>query len=253
MVLRYGGVYAEVGVECATPLDSVLRPGDSLVTGWEAEAATDDDALAHGMVRRRQLLQWWFAAAPGHPALQEVVDRVVSSVGRRLSEDPHRDALERTGPGVWTDVVLRYALRPPSSAQARGWDWVGDTASLATCNQPAHQPTTLPHSHHMSLLPGHATPLLPMPLLHCPRGCSSAAPHCLSTQPWLNTATLPCPAYLPALTGKPMASAHPASRRFWLSIPSAHSPRAAPPAISISISCRGRTPSWGDEWGGGGD
>lgn len=142
VVLRYGGVYAEVGVECAAPLDSVLRPGDSLVTGWEAEAATDNDALAHGMVRRRQVLQWWFAAAPGHPALQEVVDRVVSSVGRRLSDDPHRDALERTGPGVWTDVVLRYALRPPTSAQARGWGsvWV-------------RQPDWLPATDHHPPLP----------------------------------------------------------------------------------------------------
>lgn len=120
VVLRYGGVYAEPGVECATPLDAVLHPGDTLVTGWEAEAATDAAALARGMVRRRQLLQWWFAAAPGHPALQEVVNRVVGSVGQRLSEDPHRDALERTGPGVWTDVVLRYALWPASSAQVRG-------------------------------------------------------------------------------------------------------------------------------------
>jgi hypothetical protein len=61
--------------------------------------------------RRRQLLQWFFAAAPGHPALRELCDHVARNAMNSFSNDTVRDTLERTGQGVWTDVVLRHALK----------------------------------------------------------------------------------------------------------------------------------------------
>jgi hypothetical protein len=46
VVLRYGGVYADIDTECKQPLDQVIRHTDSLLVGWEGEA-TDHDALVH--------------------------------------------------------------------------------------------------------------------------------------------------------------------------------------------------------------
>lgn len=87
----------------------------------------------------QQVLNWVIAAAPGHPALTAAADRIVHNAGcgltrspmcllwstitavrramrvisnraflgrRRLSNHSHRDTLERTGPGPWTDSVL---------------------------------------------------------------------------------------------------------------------------------------------------
>ena len=108
VVLRLGGVYADVDTECVTPLDAFLRPRDALVVGWEGEFATDEMAYSRHFVRRRQVLNWAFAAAPGHPALREVCDRIKENARSVFSNNTNRDTLERTGPGPFTDVVLRH-------------------------------------------------------------------------------------------------------------------------------------------------
>ena len=61
-----------------------------------------------------QVLQWVFAAAPGHPALREMCEHVAAHAMASFGMADH-DTLERTGPGPWTDIVLKHArLHPPS-------------------------------------------------------------------------------------------------------------------------------------------
>ena len=60
-----------------------------------------------------QALQWTFAAAPGHPALQDLCDFIWQHVDKLFSSDEHLDVLERTGPGPWTDAVLKQARLHP--------------------------------------------------------------------------------------------------------------------------------------------
>eukprot|EP00218_Dolichomastix_sp_CCMP3274_P014156 CAMPEP_0170135690 /NCGR_PEP_ID=MMETSP0033_2-20121228/2605_1 /TAXON_ID=195969 /ORGANISM="Dolichomastix tenuilepis, Strain CCMP3274" /LENGTH=1019 /DNA_ID=CAMNT_0010371293 /DNA_START=85 /DNA_END=3144 /DNA_ORIENTATION=+ len=117
-VLKNGGVYADVDTECRAPLDAFLYPSDTLVVGWENEFATDEAAYLRHYVRRRQILNWVFAAAPGHPALREVCNRIASRALARFSNNTNRDTLERTGPGIFTDVVLRHALAHEREASA---------------------------------------------------------------------------------------------------------------------------------------
>ena len=57
-----------------------------------------------------QVLQWVIVAAPGHPVLKEVCDFIALHALSKFSNNTNRDTLERTGPGVWTDAVLRHAL-----------------------------------------------------------------------------------------------------------------------------------------------
>ena len=118
VVLRLGGVYADVDTECVTPLDAFLRPRDALVVGWEGEFATDEMAYSRHFVRRRQVLNWAFAAAPGHPALREVCDRIKENARRVFSNNTNRDTLERTGPGPFTDVVLRHFWKRSAARRA---------------------------------------------------------------------------------------------------------------------------------------
>jgi mannosyltransferase OCH1-like enzyme len=42
VILKYGGVYADIDVECRKPLDTVLLPSDAMVVGWEVEVPTDE-------------------------------------------------------------------------------------------------------------------------------------------------------------------------------------------------------------------
>jgi mannosyltransferase OCH1-like enzyme len=115
VVLRLGGVYADIDTECRQPMDSLIRSKDTLIVGWENEFPDPQAAVESWYVRTRQVLQWVFAGAAGHPALREVCDRIAGSVRTTFSSDPNLDILEKTGPGVFTDVVLRHAARHPPS------------------------------------------------------------------------------------------------------------------------------------------
>lgn len=64
------------------------------------------------------MLQWTFAGAPGHPALREICDHIARHTGIAFSASTNVDTLERTGPGVWTDTVLKHAhAHPPSKVR----------------------------------------------------------------------------------------------------------------------------------------
>mmetsp|Transcript_13518 Transcript_13518/g.38436 ORF Transcript_13518/g.38436 Transcript_13518/m.38436 type:complete len:382 (-) Transcript_13518:1448-2593(-) len=119
VLLRYGGIYADIDTECKIPIDTLLLPTDAMVVGWENEWATNAVAFEHHYVRRRQVLQWVIAASPGHPVLQEVCDFIASHALSKFSNNTNRDTLERTGPGVWTDIVLRHALSTSSKWPVR--------------------------------------------------------------------------------------------------------------------------------------
>jgi hypothetical protein len=45
VVLRHGGVYADIDTECRRPLDEVLRSRDTLVAGWENEFPSAEAAV----------------------------------------------------------------------------------------------------------------------------------------------------------------------------------------------------------------
>ncbi|EFJ45370.1 hypothetical protein VOLCADRAFT_105912 [Volvox carteri f. nagariensis] len=121
VILRLGGVYADIDVELRQPLDTVLLPTDTLVVGWEAEVATDAEAFKRHFVRRRQVLQWFFAAAPGHPVLRAACDHIARYARHTFSNNTNRDTLERTGPGMWTDAVLRHAAAHPPTKAGDPW------------------------------------------------------------------------------------------------------------------------------------
>lgn len=121
-LLGDGGMWADIDTEALAPLDSVLLPNDTLVVSIEAENLTFA-AASIGRYGRwpTQLCQWAMAAAPGHPALQRVVDIVTKNAlgGAVLSSSPDFNVILRTGPAPWTDAVLpeaaagRARLMPP--------------------------------------------------------------------------------------------------------------------------------------------
>ncbi len=37
IILRVGGVYADIDAECKQPLDTIIRSRDTLIVGWENE------------------------------------------------------------------------------------------------------------------------------------------------------------------------------------------------------------------------
>ena len=122
VVLRLGGYYADVDTECRRPLAGLARPKDTLIVGWEGEFDSLADAQARRFVRQRQVLQWTFAAAPGHPALRDACDRIAERARSKntFSNNTNVDTLLKTGPGLWTDAVVRAAIQARKSESIWG-------------------------------------------------------------------------------------------------------------------------------------
>ncbi len=55
VVLRMGGVYADIDTECRKPLNNLILPRDTLVVGWENEFPTAEEASSRKYVRKRQV------------------------------------------------------------------------------------------------------------------------------------------------------------------------------------------------------
>lgn len=55
MVLRLGGVYADLDTECRRPISELIAPRDTLLTGWENEFDQPADAERRHYVRSRQV------------------------------------------------------------------------------------------------------------------------------------------------------------------------------------------------------
>jgi len=62
VVLRSGGVYADIDVECRKPLNSLIMPRDTLIVGWENEFSTAEEARNRKYVRKRQVCAFYRCA-----------------------------------------------------------------------------------------------------------------------------------------------------------------------------------------------
>lgn len=45
VLLRHGGVFADVDAECRQPLDGLIQSRDTLVVGWDNEYSSAERAL----------------------------------------------------------------------------------------------------------------------------------------------------------------------------------------------------------------
>jgi len=108
VILKHGGVYADIDTECRKPLDDMIDAKDTLIVGWENEFESDAKAYSRHFVRRRQVLNWAFAGAPGHPALLAVAEHINAGAKRVFTKASNRNTLERTGPGAFTDTIMSH-------------------------------------------------------------------------------------------------------------------------------------------------
>ena len=56
VVLRLGGVYADVDTECKKPLNDLILPRDTMLVGWENEFPNMEHARFRSYARERQVL-----------------------------------------------------------------------------------------------------------------------------------------------------------------------------------------------------
>jgi hypothetical protein len=85
--------------------------------GLENEFSSLAEAKRRTYVRQRQILQWAFMAAPHHPAMQALCDTLAKQATAQFHvhsiqvAKPILDTLERTGPGLFTDIMAGWVRR----------------------------------------------------------------------------------------------------------------------------------------------
>lgn len=122
VIYRCGGVYLDIKSTADRPLDEVIGTNDAfIVTQWDNEADQEHAgwglrrAVAH--VPGGEFEQWFIAAAPGHPFLAAVIDKVVARIRdyRPLRDGVGIRVVDLTGPVVYTRAIApllgRFAHR----------------------------------------------------------------------------------------------------------------------------------------------
>ena len=108
VLLKHGGVYADLDTECTRSLDSIIQPEDDVIVGLESMSPSSEYAFKHHFVRSIQMLQWVIISKPDHPILRSVCDHIARNADTVFSNNTNIDTLMRTGPGPWTDAVLQF-------------------------------------------------------------------------------------------------------------------------------------------------
>ena len=111
MMYKHGGVYLDVKASLERPLDSVLLTDDVyLLSRWRnAKGEQFEGWGIHKPLREiggQEFQQWHIIAAPGHPFLRAVIERVLHNI------DSYNPAWHQTGKGgvLWLTGPVAYTL-----------------------------------------------------------------------------------------------------------------------------------------------
>ncbi|GAA97055.1 glycosyltransferase family 32 protein [Mixia osmundae IAM 14324] len=124
VIAKEGGIYTDTDTVCLKPVDDWYGPGDndtradeppSMILGIEIDVMNRTN-WPEWVNRPIQFSQWTIVAAPGHPILIDAMRRVLDNIDQSeqlhwaTSSERERDICELTGPGPWTDAIMRYLL-----------------------------------------------------------------------------------------------------------------------------------------------
>lgn len=105
IVYHYGGVYTDLDTSCEQPLNRLIRDEDEVIIGLESDSTQKYADKSH-WERAKVYAQWTFIARPKHPLLLDAVKMCISNSEKNLP------TLEKTGPRMWTEIVMRYKNSP---------------------------------------------------------------------------------------------------------------------------------------------
>ena len=94
VLLKEGGVYADIDTVASQPVEDWIGNGTALVTGVEDT--------------RELFCQWAIAAPPGHPVLRHAIDLILERVNEPVDVRSRGAVHHITGPQLWTDAISRH-------------------------------------------------------------------------------------------------------------------------------------------------
>ena len=103
LVYEFGGIYADLDTSCNKDLNILWKenPDSKFIAGVEADTNIEVQKKTK-LPRLYQLCNWTFAAEKGNPVLKKIIEKVIINI----HEKPELPTLEKTGPAVFTDVIM---------------------------------------------------------------------------------------------------------------------------------------------------
>jgi inositol phosphorylceramide mannosyltransferase catalytic subunit len=112
LIYRMGGVYLDVKSGASQPFDAVLRRDDAFIVSQWRDSIDEPDTLFHPELRGLpggEFQQWHIIAAPGHPFLRAVIERVLHLID---SYNPYRVGVGRNVIRVTGPIPYTLAIEP---------------------------------------------------------------------------------------------------------------------------------------------
>jgi len=108
LVYEYGGIYSDLDTTCNKDLNLLWNefPEADFIAGIEADTTPAIQKIAK-LSRLYQLCNWTFAAKKGNLVLKKIIDRIIITI----HDNPELPTLEKTGPAIFTDVILENNLQ----------------------------------------------------------------------------------------------------------------------------------------------
>lgn len=145
LMYREGGVYLDIKSSLERPLDEVLRPDDVyLLSRWRNSIGELYEGWGmHNQLREfggHEFQQWHIIAAPGHPFLRAVINRVMGNIARYnplLHDTGKGGVLRVTGPIAYTQSITpllqtyKYRLVDSQGDLGLIYSIFGTTSNLA--------------------------------------------------------------------------------------------------------------------------
>ncbi len=119
VMYKEGGVYLDIKSSLEKPLDAVLRPDDVyLLSRWRNSVGELYEGWGmHDQLREyggHEFQQWHIIAAPGHPFLHAVIEKVLDNIDRYnplLHDTGKGGVLRVTGPIAYTQSITPLLQR----------------------------------------------------------------------------------------------------------------------------------------------
>ncbi len=119
LMYKEGGVYLDIKSSMDRPLDAVLRPDDVyLLSRWRNSVGEMYEGWGmHDQLKEfggHEFQQWHIIAAPGHPFLRAVIERVLDNIDRYnplLHDTGKGGVLRVTGPIAYTQSITPLLQR----------------------------------------------------------------------------------------------------------------------------------------------
>lgn len=131
VIYREGGVYLDLKSTVNLPLDQVIHNDDSYILSyWNNLPGQGHEGFGHypglpDYIERGEIIQWYLAAAAGHPLLRKIIIKMLENIDRYnpyINGVGWTGTVTTTGPVMYTREIYDLLRDDPESFPVRWTD-----------------------------------------------------------------------------------------------------------------------------------